>query len=111
MTAQAADTEPVNAAAPARGLLVIERILRDRAGLWAQIYGEREIRPLIGALLASSGAALACYGAGPSSPGPSGRSSAAWTSGSSCCSPEPCGSPQRGRWAAAAGTVNIGWGP
>jgi hypothetical protein len=45
VTAQAADTEPVNAAAPARGLLVIERILRDRAGLWAQIFGERELRP------------------------------------------------------------------
>ena len=49
--------------APNRGLLVIERILRDRHGLWAQILTEQKLGSLIGQLFASSAIALACYGA------------------------------------------------
>jgi hypothetical protein len=45
------------------GLLVIERILRDRAGIWRQIVEERDLRPLIGQMLASSALSLALYGA------------------------------------------------
>jgi hypothetical protein len=45
------------------GLLVIERILRDRAGIWQQIVEERQLRPLIGQMLASSAISLALYGA------------------------------------------------
>lgn len=62
-----ADTAPTPAAPmPAtagRGLLVIERILRDRKGLWTQVFEERELGRLIGQLCLSSVAALACYGA------------------------------------------------
>jgi len=45
------------------GLLIIERILRDRAGVWDQIVAERELRPLITQMLSSSAASLALYGA------------------------------------------------
>nr|MDT0660695.1 hypothetical protein [Micromonospora sp. DSM 115978] len=45
------------------GLLVIERILRDRGGIWQQIVEERDLRPLIGQMLASSAISLALYGA------------------------------------------------
>jgi hypothetical protein len=48
---------------PAQGLLVIERILRDRDSVWRQIIEERDLRGLSGQLLASSAASLACYGA------------------------------------------------
>ena len=46
----------------AQGLLVIERILRDRDGIWRQIIEERDLRGLTGQLLASSVVSLACYG-------------------------------------------------
>ncbi|WLS46549.1 hypothetical protein Q3V37_04535 [Micromonospora profundi] len=43
--------------------LVIERILRDRQGIWQQIVAERDLNALTGRMLASSAIALACYGA------------------------------------------------
>ncbi|WP_406074523.1 hypothetical protein [Micromonospora sp. NBC_01638] len=43
--------------------LVIERILRDRGGIWQQIVAERDLNALTGRMLASSAIALACYGA------------------------------------------------
>jgi hypothetical protein len=43
-------------------LLVIERILRDREGIWEQIKSEYRLNALIGQMLASATAALACYG-------------------------------------------------
>lgn len=43
-------------------LLVIERILRDREGVWRQIDEERSINQLILQMLASSSGALAVYG-------------------------------------------------
>jgi hypothetical protein len=49
-------------AEPTRSL-VIERILRDREGLWKQILHETRLKSLIGQLMASSSIALACYGA------------------------------------------------
>ncbi|WP_018349421.1 proline-rich domain-containing protein [Longispora albida] len=42
--------------------LVIERILRDREGIWRQIIEERKLRQLTGQMLASSAIALAVYG-------------------------------------------------
>jgi hypothetical protein len=49
---------------PAGGsLLIIERILRDRAGIWRQIAEERDLRGLIGQMLASSAISLALFGA------------------------------------------------
>lgn len=50
-------------AAKASGLLVIERILRDRQGIWQQVVADRDLPRLIGQMLVSSAAALACYGA------------------------------------------------
>jgi hypothetical protein len=44
------------------GLLIIERILRDRAGVWEQIVAERALRPLITQMLVSSAISLALYG-------------------------------------------------
>jgi hypothetical protein len=52
-----------NQAGPAHGLLVIERLLRDRDGIWRQIIEERDLRGLTGQMLASSAVSLACYGA------------------------------------------------
>jgi hypothetical protein len=46
-----------------QGLLVIERILRDRDGIWRQIAEERGLRKLTSQMLASSAVSLACYGA------------------------------------------------
>ncbi|MEV4540673.1 hypothetical protein [Micromonospora echinaurantiaca] len=43
--------------------LVIERILRDRQGIWQQIVAERDLNALTGRMLVSSAVALACYGA------------------------------------------------
>ena len=43
-------------------LLVIERILRDREGIWEQIKSEYRLNVLIGQMIASATAALACYG-------------------------------------------------
>ena len=45
------------------GLLIIERILRDRGSIWQQIVEERELNRLTGQMLASSAIALAGYGA------------------------------------------------
>jgi hypothetical protein len=54
--------------ARASGLLVIERILRDRRGIWQQVVEDRDLTRLTGQMLISSTIALACYGAcsGPS---------------------------------------------
>jgi len=43
-------------------LLVIERILRDREGIWRQISSEYRLNELIVQMLGSSVIALACYG-------------------------------------------------
>ncbi|MFI0794266.1 hypothetical protein ACH4OY_16505 [Micromonospora rubida] len=43
--------------------LVIERILRDRQGIWQQIVDDRDLTGLTMRMLAGSGIALACYGA------------------------------------------------
>jgi hypothetical protein len=43
-------------------LLVIERILRDRDGLWKQVLVEHRLNELIGQMIASSAVALSCYG-------------------------------------------------
>jgi hypothetical protein len=45
------------------GILVIERILRDRQSIWQQIVAERDLNSLTGNMLASSAVALAAYGA------------------------------------------------
>lgn len=50
-------------APPGGGLLVIERILRDRDGIWRQILAEHELPRLIGRMFANTAIALACYGA------------------------------------------------
>jgi hypothetical protein len=50
-------------AANGPGLLVIERILRDRQSIWQQVVEERDLNALTGRMLASSAIALACYGA------------------------------------------------
>jgi hypothetical protein len=49
--------------ASASGLLVIERILRDRHGIWQQVVEDRELTRLAGQMTLSSVVALACYGA------------------------------------------------
>jgi hypothetical protein len=43
--------------------LIIERILRDRAGIWDQIIAERDLPKLIGRMLLTSAISLAVYGA------------------------------------------------
>jgi hypothetical protein len=43
--------------------LIIERILRDRAGIWDQIIGERDLPKLILRMLLTSAVSLAAYGA------------------------------------------------
>jgi hypothetical protein len=48
--------------APNHALLVIERILRDREGIWKQIVEERDLKRLSLDMLASSSASLAVYG-------------------------------------------------
>jgi hypothetical protein len=45
------------------GLLVIERLLRDRDGVWRQISEERDLSTLTWNMLASSGVALFFFGA------------------------------------------------
>jgi hypothetical protein len=42
---------------------VIERILRDRRGIWQQVVEDRDLTRLTGQMLISSTIALACYGA------------------------------------------------
>jgi hypothetical protein len=49
--------------ANASGLLVIERILRDRQGIWQQLVEDRDLPRLTGQMLASTVLALAVYGA------------------------------------------------
>nr|WP_221379715.1 hypothetical protein [Actinoplanes polyasparticus] len=49
--------------ANASGLLVIERILRDKQGIWQQIVEDRDLPRLTGQMLVSSVVALAVYGA------------------------------------------------
>jgi hypothetical protein len=49
--------------ANASGLLVIERILRDRRGIWQQVVEDRDLTRLTGQMLVSSVIALAVYGA------------------------------------------------
>ncbi|MEV6844282.1 hypothetical protein [Actinoplanes sp. NPDC051411] len=49
--------------ADSSGLLVIERILRDRQGIWQQVVEDRGLPRLTGQMLISSGIALAVYGA------------------------------------------------
>ncbi|MBO0868560.1 MAG: hypothetical protein J2P15_08340 [Micromonosporaceae bacterium] len=44
------------------GLLIIERILRDRGGIWRQISEERDLKALTVQLLVSSAVSLAAYG-------------------------------------------------
>jgi hypothetical protein len=47
----------------APGILVIERILRDRQGIWQQVVEDRGLSKLTVQMLISSAAALAVYGA------------------------------------------------
>lgn len=47
----------------ANGLLVIERLLRDREGVWQQIIDESDLRGLTVQMLASSTVSLALSGA------------------------------------------------
>ncbi|MGA5304402.1 hypothetical protein ACPCHT_31120 [Nucisporomicrobium flavum] len=49
--------------ANASGLLVIERILRDRQSIWQQVVEDRSLSKLTGQMMVSSMIALACYGA------------------------------------------------
>jgi hypothetical protein len=48
---------------PGQSLFVIERILRDRQGIWQQIIAERDLGRLTRQLLTSSVVSLAIYGA------------------------------------------------
>jgi hypothetical protein len=50
------------ASPPGSGLLIIERILRDRDGIWRQVAEERGLRELTVDMLASSAVSLALYG-------------------------------------------------
>ena len=52
-----------NGQQPSSGLLIIERILRDRDSIWRQIGEERDLGKLTLQMLTSSVLALACYGA------------------------------------------------
>lgn len=63
VTAGIAETAGRGAKPPGGGLLVIERILRDRDGIWRQILNEHELPRLIGRMFANTAVALACYGA------------------------------------------------
>ena len=47
---------------PGQNLLVIERILRDRDGIWRQINDERDLRGLTLQMLTSSAVSLAIFG-------------------------------------------------
>jgi hypothetical protein len=44
------------------GLLVIERILRDRDGIWRQVVEERDLKALTMQMFLTSAVGLACYG-------------------------------------------------
>ncbi|WFE26931.1 hypothetical protein O7623_27300 [Solwaraspora sp. WMMD791] len=56
-------THPGGEPAAATKQLVIERILRDRDGVWQQIVDEQELRPLVRQMVVSSALSLALYGA------------------------------------------------
>ena len=43
-------------------MLIIERILRDRDGIWRQVVEERDLKPLTTQMFISSAVSLACYG-------------------------------------------------
>jgi hypothetical protein len=47
---------------PGQNLLVIERILRDREGVWRQISDQRDLRSLTLQMLTSSAVSLAIFG-------------------------------------------------
>src|SRR5262249_22675816 len=47
---------------PGSGLLIIERILRDRDGIWRQISEERDLKELTTQMVTSSAISLAVYG-------------------------------------------------
>jgi hypothetical protein len=47
---------------PVPGLLIIERILRDRDSIWRQINEERDLKQLTSQMLVSSAISLAVYG-------------------------------------------------
>jgi hypothetical protein len=47
---------------PGQNLLVIERILRDREGVWRQISDQRDLRSLTRQMLTSSAVSLAIFG-------------------------------------------------
>ncbi len=49
--------------AAGQGLLIIERILRDRESIWRQVIEERGLKDLTVQMLASSAVSLAIYGA------------------------------------------------
>jgi hypothetical protein len=51
------------ASSAGNSLLVIERLLRDRDGIWRQIIEERDLKQLTGQMLISSALSLALYGA------------------------------------------------
>jgi hypothetical protein len=53
---------PAMANSSGNGLLIIERILRDRGGIWRQIGEERDLKALSIQLLVSSAVSLAAYG-------------------------------------------------
>jgi hypothetical protein len=50
------------AKSPGQGLLIVERILRDRESIWSQVIEERDLRQLTLQMLVSSTASLAIYG-------------------------------------------------
>src|SRR4030095_277605 len=71
-TVTAHTAKPVASLQPIRGpggtmasgkQLIIERILRDRAGIWDQIISERDLPKLILRMLLTSVISLAAYGA------------------------------------------------
>lgn len=49
--------------AQANGIFIVERILRDREGVWKQIIARRDLPTLLRQMLVSSVVSLACYGA------------------------------------------------
>jgi hypothetical protein len=48
---------------PGQSLFIVERILRDRDGIWRQIIAKQDLSRLLRQMLLSSMVSLACYGA------------------------------------------------
>lgn len=48
---------------PGQSLFIVERILRDRDGIWQQIFAKQDLPRLLRQMLLSSMVSLACYGA------------------------------------------------